>query len=171
MQPHEEVNVTESEGTTQSGASSSSGGSSSSGSPGTTRTRTRTRKKSTGTRRKTTTRRKSPASGRKTTSRRTSSARRTTRRRSSKSAGLEGLLSDLAKRAERAGTTISELSEEGANAARRGLGVVTATSRKTISRVRKEWDGMDNTRRVQFVGALLAALAATAAGVRKATKK
>lgn len=165
--------MTESEGTTQSGASSSSGGSSSSGSsvPTRTRTRTRTRKKTTGTRRKTTTRRKSPASGRKTTSRRTSSTRRTTRRRSSKSAGLESLLNDLAKRAERAGTTISELSEEGANAARRGLSVVTATSRKTISRVRKEWDGMDNTRRVQFVGALLAALAATAAGVRKATKK
>lgn len=165
MQPHEEVNVTESEGTTQSGASSSSGGSS--GSSGT----TRTRKKTTGTRRKTTTRRKSPASGRKTTSRRTSSARRTTRRRSPKPAGLEGLLNDLAKRAERAGTTIAELSEEGANAARRGLGVVTATSRKTINRVRREWDGMDNTRRVQFVGALLAALAAAAAGVRKATKK
>ena len=157
--------MTESEGTTQSGASSSSGGSS--GSSGT----TRTRKKTTGTRRKTATRRKAPASGRKTTSRRTTSARRTTRRRSSKSTGLEGLLNDLAKRAERAGTTISELSEEGANAARRGLGVVTATSRKTISRVRKEWDGMDNARRVQFVGALLAALAATAAGVRKATKK
>ena len=151
--------MTESEGTTQSGASSSSGGSS--GSSGT----TRTRKKTTGTRRK------SPASGRKTTSRRTTSARRTTRRRSSKSTGLEGLLNDLAKRAERAGTTISELSEEGANVARRGLGVVTATSRKTISRVRKEWNGMDNARRVQFVGALLAALAATAAGVRKATKK
>ena len=154
--------MTESEGTTQGGGSSTSSGSSGA---------SRTRRKTTGTRRKAATRRKTPAAGRKTTSRRTSSAKRTTRRRSTKSAGLEGLLNDLARRAERAGTTISGLSEEGANAARRGLGVVTAASRKTITRVRKEWDAMDNTRRVQFVGALLAALGAAAAGVRKATKK
>jgi hypothetical protein len=49
--------------------------------------------------------------------------------------------------------------------------VVSAASRKTITKVRREWDAMDNTRRVQFVGALLAALGAAAAGVRKATKK
>jgi hypothetical protein len=49
--------------------------------------------------------------------------------------------------------------------------VVTAKSRKTISRIQKEWDQMDNARRAQFVGALLAGLAAAAAGVRKATKK
>lgn len=81
------------------------------------------------------------------------------------------MLDDLAKRANRAGETIAELSEEGAHAARRTLGAVTTTSRKTIERVKKEWDQMDNTRRMQFVGALLAALAAAAAGVRKATKK
>jgi hypothetical protein len=80
-------------------------------------------------------------------------------------------LNDLAKRANRAGETIASLSEEGATAARRTLGVVTTTSRKTIDRVKKEWDQMDNTRRVQFVGALLGALAAAAAGVRKVTKK
>lgn len=154
--------MTESEGTTQGGGSSTSSGSSGA---------SRTRRKTAGTRRKAATRRKSPAAGRKATSRRTSSAKRTTRRRSTKSAGLESLLNDLARRAERAGTTISGLSEEGANAARRGLGMVTAASRKTITRVRREWDAMDNTRRVQFVGALLAALGAAAAGVRKATKK
>jgi hypothetical protein len=154
--------VTESEGTTQGGGSSTSSGSSGA---------SRTRRKTTGTRRKAATRRKSRAAGRKTTSRPTSSAKRTTRRRATKPAGLESLLNDLARRAERAGTTISGLSEEGANAARRGLGVVTAASRKTITRVRREWDAMDNTRRIQFVGALLAALGAAAAGVRKATKK
>jgi hypothetical protein len=80
-------------------------------------------------------------------------------------------LNDLAKRANRAGSTIADLSEEGADAARRTLGKVTATSRQTITRVKREWDRMDNTRKVQFVGALLAALGAAAAGVRKATKK
>jgi hypothetical protein len=160
MERDEEVNVTESEGS--SGASSSSGGSS--GSSGTTRAKTGARRKS-ATRRKTTTRRKSPTSARKT------ATRRTARRRTARQAGLQGLLNDLAKRANRAGETIASLSEEGATAARRTLGAVTATSRKTISRVQKEWDQMDNARRAQFVGALLAALAAAAAGVRKATKK
>ncbi|HEV8608492.1 MAG TPA: hypothetical protein VGS98_00275 [Thermoanaerobaculia bacterium] len=158
--------MTESEGS--SGASSSSGGSSGSsgsGSSGTTRRKTAGVRRKSVARRKTTTRRKSPTSARKTTTRRTS------RRRTTRQAGLQGLLNDLAKRANRAGETIASLSEEGATAARRTLGAVTATSRKTISRVQKEWDQMDNARRAQFVGALLAALAAAAAGVRKATKK
>jgi hypothetical protein len=79
-------------------------------------------------------------------------------------------LNDLAKRANRAGSTIASLSEEGADAARRTFGKVGATSRQTIARVKREWDRMDNTRRVQFVGALLGALAAAAA-VRKVTRK
>ena len=116
-------------------------------------------------------RRKSAASARKTTIRRTAPKRRSSRRRTARPAGLQGLLNDLAKRANRAGATIATLSEEGATAVRARLGAVTATSRKTISRVQKEWDRMDNARRAQFVGALLAALAAAAAGVRKATKK
>lgn len=152
--------MTESEGS--SGAPSSTGGSS--GSSGTTRRRTTAR-------RKTTTRRKSSTSARKPATRRTGPKRRTSRRRSTRPAGLQGLLNDLAKRANRAGETIASLSEEGATAARRTLGAVTATSRKTINRVQREWDQMDNARRAQFVGALLAALAAAAAGVRKATKK
>ncbi|HEY3170822.1 MAG TPA: hypothetical protein VGK08_07435 [Thermoanaerobaculia bacterium] len=155
--------MTESEGSTQ-GASSSPTGTSPAGAR---------RKKTTRARRRTTgTQGKSAASGKKTASRRTTPRRSASRRRgSSKSRGLEGLLNDLAKRANRAGSTIADLSEEGADAARRTLGKVTATSRQTITRVKREWDRMDNTRKVQFVGALLAALGAAAAGVRKATKK
>lgn len=150
--------MTESEGTTQGGSSTSSGSSSGG-----------TRKRAPGVRR-TAARKKSPASGRRTASR-GASGRRTSGRRRAKATGLESLLNDLAKRANRAGETIASLSEEGATAARRSFGVVTATSKKTIDRVKKEWNQMDNTRRVQFVGALLGALAAAAAGVRKATKK
>lgn len=160
---NKEVRVTENEGT-ESASSTSSG---SSGSSGTTRKRTGTP------RRKAVTRSKS-AIGRKTVSRRASGKRATARRRSGKPAVLEGLLNDLAKRANRAGETIASLSEEGATAARKTLGAVTARSKKTIARVRREWDGMDNTRRAQFVGALLGALAAAsaaAASVRKATKR
>ncbi len=152
--------MTESEGTTQGGSSTSSGSSSSEG----------TRKRATGARRKATARKKTTASGRRTASR-GASGRRTSGRRRAKATGLESLLNDLAKRANRAGETITSLSEEGATAARRTFGAVTATSKKTIDRVKKEWNQMDNTRRVQFVGALLGALAAAAAGVRKVTKK
>ncbi|HMA18367.1 MAG TPA: hypothetical protein VKS03_08005 [Thermoanaerobaculia bacterium] len=151
--------MTEHEGT--QGAPSASGGSSGSGSSGTSRKRT-------GTRRKTATRSKSPDR------RKTGARRSTARRRTAKPVGLERLLNDLAKRANRAGETIASLSEEGATAARKTLGAVTATSKKTINRVKREWEGMDNTRRAQFVGALLGALAAAgaaAASVRKATKR
>lgn len=150
--------MTESEDTTQTPSSSG-------GSTPTSRKRTTARRRASGTRRK------SAASGKKSASRRTVSRRTTPRRRrSSRQTGLEGLLNDLAKRANRAGSTIASLSEEGADAARRTLGKVGARSRQTIARVKKEWDRMDNTRRVQFVGALLGALAAAAA-VRKVTRK
>ncbi|HEX9687479.1 MAG TPA: hypothetical protein VGB47_00210 [Thermoanaerobaculia bacterium] len=150
--------MTESEDTTQT--PSSSGGSTPT-----------LRKKTTARRRTSGTRRKSAASGKKSASRRTASRRTASRRRgSSRQTGLEALLNDLAKRANRAGSTIASLSEESADAARRTLGKVGATSRQTIARVKREWDQMDNTRRIQFVGALLGALAAAAA-VRKVTRK
>lgn len=157
--------MTESEGTMESGSSSSSGGSTST-----------PRRKRTSTRRKTgASRPKTAASGRKpgartaTSSRRKTSSRR--RRRSSKEAGLQSFLNDLAKRANLAGSKIAEFSEEGADAARKTIGKVSARSRQTIARVRREWDRLDATRKAQFVVGLLGALAAAAAGVRKATRK
>lgn len=118
-------------------------------------------------------RRKTPAGARRTTTRRTTSTKRkgsAARRRRAPKTGLEGFLNDLARRAEKAGSRLSNLSEEGSAAARRTLGKVSAGSRKTISRVKREWDGMNNTRKVEFVAGLLAALAAAGA-VRKATRK
>lgn len=113
-------------------------------------------KKKTATRRTTTTRRKGPATRR--------------RRRSPRATGLEAFLNDLAKRANQAGSKISDLSEEGTAAARRTLGKVSAGSKKTITRVKREWDGMNNTRKLEFFAGLLAALAAAGA-VRKASRK
>lgn len=122
----------------------------------------------------TATRRKAAGGPKKATRRRTSTARKRTttrrRRRAPKATGLDAFLNDLAKRATKAGSKISDLSEEGTAAARRTLGKVSAGSKKTISRVKREWDGMNNTRKVEFVAGLLAALAAAGA-VRKATRK
>jgi len=156
--------VTESEGTMESG-SSSSGGSASTPR----RKRTSTRRKTGASRRKTAPGGRKPGARTATSSRRKTSSRR--RRRSSREAGLQSFLNDLAKRANVAGSKIAEFSEEGADAARKTIGKVSASSRQTIARVRREWDRMDSTRKAQFVAGLLGALAAAAAGVRKATRK
>ena len=156
--------MTESEGTMESG-SSSSGGSASTPR----RKRTSTPRKTGASRRKTAAGGRKPGARTPTSSRGKTSSRR--RRRSSREAGLQSFLNDLAKRANVAGSKIAELSEEGADAARKTIGKVSASSRKTIARVRREWDRMDSTRKAQFVAGLLGALAAAAAGVRKATRK
>ncbi len=157
--------MTESENTS-AGASSSSGGESA---PARKRASRPRRKAGTAARRKTT------VGSKKTMARRSTSAERrkgpaTRRRRSPRATGLEAFLNDLAKRANQAGSKISDLSEEGKAAARRTLGKVSARSKKTISKVKREWDGMNNTRKLEFVAGLLAALAAAGA-VRKASRK
>jgi len=156
--------VTESEGTMESGSSSSGG----SASPPR-RKRASTRRKTGASRRKTAAGGRKPGARTATSSRGKTSSRR--RRRSSREAGLQSFLNDLAKRANVAGSKIAEFSEEGADAARKTIGKVSASSRQTIARVRREWDRMDSTRKAQFVAGLLGALAAAAAGVRKATRK
>lgn len=152
--------MTESEGTQGDSSSSPGGASSSSGGSA-----TKPRKRSTGARRKTATsaRRTTTTASRKTAPRR--------RRRATKDKRLQSFLDDLAKRANRAGSTIADLSEKGADAARGTIGKVSTSSRQTIARVRREWDRLDNIRKAQFVAGLLAALAATAAGVAKASRK
>lgn len=158
--------MTESEDTSAS-ASSPSGGASA---PARKRTSQRRRKTGTSSRRKSTT-----AGAKKTAARRTASATRKgaatrRRRRSPKATGLEAFLNDLAKRANQAGSKLSNLSDESTAAAKRTLGKVTASSRQTIGRVKREWDRLDNTRKIEFVAGLLAALGAATA-VRRASRK
>ena len=158
--------MTESESTMESGSSSSSSGGSASKPR---RKRTSARRKPGAPRRKTAAGRGKAGARTATTTRRKTGSRR--RRRSSKEAGLQSFLNDLAKRANVAGSRIAELSEEGADAARKTIGKVSVTSRQTIARVRREWNRLDSARKAQFVAGLLGALAAAAAGVRKATRK
>lgn len=156
--------MTESEDTSATTSAASGGGSA----PARKRPAKRRRKTGTASRRKATT------AGKKSTARgaasRTRKGAATRRRRSPRATGLEAFLNDLAKRANRAGSKISNLSEEGSAAARRTLGKVTASSKQTIGRVKREWDRLDNTRKIEFVAGLLAALGAATA-VRKASRK
>jgi hypothetical protein len=66
---------------------------------------------------------------------------------------------------------VKTLSGQGTEAARRAVKDAGATSRKTIARLTKEWESMDNTRRAKFVAALLAALAAASAPIVRASLK
>lgn len=156
--------MTESEDTSATTSAASGGGSA------TARKRPAKRRRKTGT----ASRRKATTAGKKSTARgaasRTRKGAATRRRRSPRATGLEAFLNDLAKRANRAGSKISNLSEEGSAAARRTLGKVTASSKQTIGRVKREWDRLDNTRKIEFVAGLLAALGAATA-VRKASRK
>lgn len=156
--------MTESEDTSATTSAASGGGSA----PARKRPAKRRRKTGTASRRKATTAgKKSAARG---AASRTRKGAATRRRRSPRATGLEAFLNDLAKRANRAGSKISNLSEEGSAAARRTLGKVTASSKQTIGRVKREWDRLDNTRKIEFVAGLLAALGAATA-VRKASRK
>lgn len=102
--------------------------------------------------------RKSPARRKKTAPRKRAAA-------SAAANSFTGLLDDLASRAAAAGKELKVLSGKGAGAARKAWNEVGASSRKTINRLTKEWEGMDPARRAQFVAALLAALAAASAPI------
>jgi hypothetical protein len=62
---------------------------------------------------------------------------------------LAALLSAFASRASAAGSRVAEVSGAGARA-----------SKSVIDRMRSEWKSLDSARKVEFVAALLAALAA-----------
>lgn len=84
---------------------------------------------------------------------------------------LAALLNDMAARAGVARKGLKALSGQGAGAARRALRVARAASKKTIARLTKEWERMDNRRRAQFVAAVLAALAAASAPIVRSRLK
>src|SRR5262249_41479040 len=69
------------------------------------------------------------------------------RRRAASRAGVNSmasLLGEMASRAAAAGKEIKALSGKGAGAARKAWNEVGATSRRTIRRLTKEWEGMDS---------------------------
>ena len=109
---------------------------------------------------------------RKTTARGTASGSRKrsrsgARRKASRAqaASLAGLMTALQKRASGAGSRIAELSGEGASAAKKAVGEFSASSRRTIQGVKREWSRMDKPTKVKFVAALLGTLAAASGTV------
>jgi hypothetical protein len=60
---------------------------------------------------------------------------------------------------------LKTLSGQGTDAARKAFRGAGAASKRTIARLVKEWESMDAKRRAQFIGALVAALAAASAPI------
>jgi hypothetical protein len=118
-------------------------------------------------------RRRAPAkrktSARKPPARRKAATRSRSRGRTATS--LAALLDGLSSKATAAGKELKTLSGQGTDAARRAMKDAGRASRKTITRLTKEWENMDNARRVKFIAALLAALAAASAPIVRSSLK
>ena len=92
-------------------------------------------------------------------------AARRPRARAKTATSLATLMDALASKAAAAGKGLKSLSGQGTDAARRAFRDAGAASKKTIGRLTKEWESMDNARRARFLAALLAALAAASAPI------
>ena len=110
-------------------------------------------------------RRRAPAR-RKAASRKAPARRKKTGSRARATAmNLSALLDGWSARAAAAGKGLKSLSGQGTRAARKAFRGAGAASKKTMARLAKEWEGMDAKRRAQFIGALVAALAAASAPI------
>jgi hypothetical protein len=117
-------------------------------------------------------RRRKPSAARKTGTAPRAVRRSRTATHRSRSQKLDRLIKQLVAQASRARNRIATMSGEGAVTARRSLGKAGAASKKTFDRIAREWRGMDSTKRIQLVTALLGAVAAASAPiVRKRLKK
>jgi hypothetical protein len=113
--------------------------------------------------RKTSTARKPAA-----TRRRPAAKRRPARRGTS----FEGVIRSITGGVTVARAAIAEASGQGATAVWRTVGKASAASKQTVTRLAREWKGMDPRKKARILAALLgAAAAASAPLVRKSLKK
>jgi hypothetical protein len=110
---------------------------------------------------------RAPRGRKKGPPRRPAARKRTTtqkKRSSSRRAGLSTLLSRWSSQATKAGKRIASQATEGATKAR-------GASQRAIRASIREWKKLDAPRKVEFVAALLSALAAASGAVATARKK
>jgi len=114
--------------------------------------------------------RRKPASGaRKGTTRRKPAARK---KAPARAMSFESVIESITGSVGVARAAIAEASGQGAAAVSRALGTASASSRHTIKRLAREWQGMDPRKKARILAALLgAAAAASAPLVRKRFKK
>ncbi len=93
-------------------------------------------------------------------------------RRKSRPATIEGVIRSITSGVAVARAAIAEASGQGATAVRRVVGDASKASRKTVTRLAREWKAMDPKKKARVLAALLgAAAAASAPLVRRSFKK
>ena len=123
--------------------------------------------------------RRKPAARKKTAPRkaRPAASRRKTaapaRRASARQApSFEGVIRSITGSVTTARAAIAEASGQGATVVRRAVGNASTASRRTVTRLAREWKAMDPRKKARILAALLtAAAAASAPLVRKTLKK
>ena len=122
-----------------------------------------------------------PAAARKTRPR-TAAARKPARKSAAKpkmSSGaaarqaraLRAVLADVSKRTARAGSKISAISRRGGAATKKALGSAGRATQRAVRVSVQEWKKLDTPRKIEFVAALLSALAAASGTVARTKKK
>jgi hypothetical protein len=116
--------------------------------------------------------RKRPAGARKP---RTAAARKkpvSSRRSAARPKSIEGVIRSITGGVAVARAAIAEASGQGATAVRRAVGGASKVSRRTVTRLAREWKAMDPKKKARVLAALLgAAAAASAPLVRRTLKK
>ena len=84
---------------------------------------------------------------------------------------LRAVLADVSKRTARAGSKISAISRRGGTAAKKALGSAGKATRRAVRVSVQEWKKLDTPRKIEFVAALLSALAAASGTVARTKKK
>jgi hypothetical protein len=123
-------------------------------------------------RRKPAARKAAPASGRRPRKPAARSKPAARRGPAAKGVSFESVVSSITAGVAVARAAIAEASEEGASAVRRAAGSASRASRKTVTRLAREWRSMEPKRKASLLAALLgAAAAASVPLVRKSLKK
>ncbi|HEY1250420.1 MAG TPA: hypothetical protein VGH97_04475 [Thermoanaerobaculia bacterium] len=103
-----------------------------------------------------------PASGART--RRAPSRRPAARKKTaSREQSFEGIIRGIAASVSVARAAIAEASGHGAATVKKALGSASNSSRRTITRLAREWKGMDPKKKARVLAALLGAAAAASA--------
>ncbi len=104
--------------------------------------------------------------------RRKTAAATAARKRPARPASNEGVIRSITGGVAIARAALAEASGQGATAVRRAVDSASKASRQTVTRLAKEWKGMDPRKKARILAALLgAAAAASAPLVRKTFKK
>ncbi len=84
---------------------------------------------------------------------------------------LRAMLSEASKTANRAGARIASISRDGSAATRKALGSAGKATRRAVQSSVREWKKLDTPRKVEFVAALLSALATASGAISRGRKK